>query len=158
MKYIFGFLMFFVICSVFALSAGGVSMTLENDQNFPAYMVVGGPSASVTYDITNTSGGAAYIIPARITELPKTSTIKLLSSSKNNCYPINNNQTCKLVITLDPKSSASIQDIVHTGPMIYLPIGPNAFQKLTPLEQNQLITVRVFPNTKTKLSFERGLS
>ena len=58
MKVFFGLLILLISCISFALP--GISMTLKNGQNFPFYMIVGGPSASITYDILNTTGGGIY--------------------------------------------------------------------------------------------------
>ena len=123
-------------------------MTLESNQNFPAYMVVGGPSASVTYLISNTLGGPIPITAANIVKnlLPKESSL-VFEPGTGVCSNLENNKTCQLKITLNPVNSGAVQDIVQQGPRILISFGGYPFITDPPLDQR--ISVRVFPEVKT---------
>ena len=136
-----------IIVSLFSsiVFADSLTMTLDGP-NFPAYMIVGGPSASVTYLISNTLGGPLDISLAEVdkTLLPKESTI-VFEPGTGTCGNLQNNQTCKLKITLNPIDAGAVQDIVQTGPKLNLNFNPFSIPVYPP--QNQKITVRVFPNS-----------
>lgn len=115
-------------------------MTLENNKNFPPFMLVGGPSASVTYDIVNTTGGNAAIRQSDLSlaTLPKSSTIILEQPNKKSCDILPNNEICKLTITLNPTTEAAIQDIYQTGPEFELSVMPGFKQPLYPIKAQQI--------------------
>jgi hypothetical protein len=130
-----------VACNIYA-AGPSLSMSLDNNKNF-SLMIVGASEESVTYTISNTLGGPVSIINSDVEKsfLPSGSTFEF-EAGTGTCQNLQNNQTCKLKITLNPVSNSLVQDIYQHGPELNLPFGGYPFLVAPP--QDQKISVKVF--------------